>query len=356
MSSIDVESMLAGISEDQPCGEDLEYDPAYLELETLAQGKPEQVMGDQVIAAEEPNWREIRDRCLELCKRTKHLRVTMYLTVATLKLEGLPGLRDGLKVLQGLLDQYWDQLYPLLDPEDNNDPTERVNIIDSLARPPHEAGDPMRFQQHARETPLCRSKQLGQFSIRDIAIAHGEAKPMSESEPPPTTASIDAAFMDTDLDPLQADVVAVAEAIECVKNIEDGLTEKLGAGNAPSLGSFLKLLQEIHKHIAEYLGRRGIGVEGAEEGEAEGEEGEGGSGAGGGDPIKGNVRTREDVIRILDKAIDYYQRHEPSSPVPLLLGRAKRLVTKNFVDIIQDLTPDAMTQIMTISGLDSEAE
>ena len=355
MSSIDVDSLLAGLSEDKPCGEDLEYDPAYTELMTLAQGKAEQVMGDQVIPAEEPNWREVRDRCLELLKRTKDLRVTMYLTVSTLKLEGLPGLRDGFKLLHGVLAQYWDQLYPLLDPEDNNDPTERVNIIDSLARPPHTSGDAMRFQELVRETPLCHSKQMGQFSMRDIAIANGDSKPISESEPPPTTAAIDAAFMDTDLEPLQIDVGAVAESIELVKSIEDSLTERLGAGNAPNLSSFVKVLQEIHKNVAEYLGRRGVGVDGAGEGDEAGEDGEAAAG-GQGDPIKGNVRTREDVIRILDKAIDYYQRHEPSSPVPLLLGRAKRLVTKNFVDIIQDLTPDAMTQIMTISGLDSEGE
>ena len=49
--------------------------------------------------------------------------------VALLKLRGLPGLRDGLAVLRGLIDQYWDQLYPRLDPDDNNDPLERMNIL-----------------------------------------------------------------------------------------------------------------------------------------------------------------------------------------------------------------------------------
>lgn len=281
MSSIDVETLQVGISEDQPCGEDLEYDPSYIELAGMVQGKAEQVMGDQVIPAEEPNWREVRDRCLELSKRTKNLRVTMYLTVAALQLDGLGGLRDGLKLLHSTLVQYWDQLHPLLDPDDNNDPTERVNIIDSLASPPHTTGDPMRFQELVRATPLCHSRQLGQFSMRAIAIANGEAKPASESETPPTMAAIDAAFMDTDLEPLQADAAAVTESIDLVKGIEDGLTERLGAGSAPSLSSFVAVLEEIQKVLAQYLTRRGVGVETAEGDDGQGDqEGQGAPGGG----------------------------------------------------------------------------
>jgi type VI secretion system protein ImpA len=56
------------------------------------------------------------------------------------------------------------------------------------------------------------------------------------------------------------------------------------------------------------------------------------------------------VIRVLDKICDYYQQCEPSSPVPLLLNRARKLVRKNFMEIIQDLTPEAIHQIEIISG------
>jgi len=351
MSSIDVESLLVAISDDAPCGEDLAYDPAYVELEGMVQGKPEQVMGDQVIAAEEPNWRQIRDRCLELNKRTRDLRVTTYLSAALLQIDGLSGLRDGLKLLNGVLVQYWDQVFPLLDAEDNNDPTERVNIIDALAKPPHTTGDSMRFQQRLREIPLCSSKQMGRFSLRDIAVASGEAKPSNENDAAPTQAGIEAAFMDTDLEVLQADAAAIVEIVDLVKQIEGGLTERIGAGNAPNLSSFVALAQEVNKALGQYLTKRGVNVESAEDGDGEQEQ----AASGGGPAITGEIRSREDVIRILDKAINYYQQQEPSSPVPLLLGRAKRLVTKNFVDIIQDLTPDSMAQITVISGLDSEA-
>ena len=57
MSSIDLEALLAPVSEESPSGADLEYDPTFGELERTALGKPEQVMGDDVIEAEDPDWR-----------------------------------------------------------------------------------------------------------------------------------------------------------------------------------------------------------------------------------------------------------------------------------------------------------
>ncbi len=352
---IDIEGLLSDMPGETPCGEDLGYDPAYIELEGMAQGKAEQVMGDQVIAAEEPNWGQVKTRCLELAKRTRDLRVTMYLTIALLKQEGLPGLRDGLALLHGMIDKFWDHLYPLLDPDDNNDPTERVNIIDSLAKQAHTPGDPMQFQQRLRETPLCSSKQLGRFSLRDIAIAKGESQPTGD-EPPPNMSGIDAAFMDTALEDLQANAAAVSESIDHVKSIENDLTSKIGAGNAPSLGGFVSVLEDLKKNLDGYLARRGVGVEGGADAEGGAEAGGQPAGGGGAAPAAaaGEIRSRQDVVRMLDKACDYYMQHEPSSPVPLLLMRAKRLASKNFIEIIRDLTPDAVKQVEVFQGVDNE--
>jgi type VI secretion system protein ImpA len=38
--------------------------------------------------------------------------------------------------------------------------------------------------------------------------------------------------------------------------------------------------------------------------------------------------------------------------VPLLLKRARRLVTGDFVEILRDLAPDALPQVNKICGLD----
>ena len=64
----------------------------------------------------------------------------------------------------------------------------------------------------------------------------------------------------------------------------------------------------------------------------------------------GQIRSREDAVRALERVMAYFQNHEPSSPVPLLLERAKRLVHMDFMGILQDMAPDALQQVHTISG------
>ena len=68
-------------------------------------------------------------------------------------------------------------------------------------------------------------------------------------------------------------------------------------------------------------------------------------------PMSGTINSREDAIRALDKVCDYFKQHEPSSPVPLLLQRAKRLVAKDFIEIIRDLTPAGVAQAEEIGGI-----
>ncbi len=55
MSVIDVESLLSEIAADAPCGEDLEYDSQFVEMEKQSQGTPERQYGDTIIPGEPPD-------------------------------------------------------------------------------------------------------------------------------------------------------------------------------------------------------------------------------------------------------------------------------------------------------------
>jgi type VI secretion system protein ImpA len=66
--------------------------------------------------------------------------------------------------------------------------------------------------------------------------------------------------------------------------------------------------------------------------------------------FRGDILSREDVVRALDRICNYYERNEPSSPIPLLLQRCKRLVSLSFVEILKDLAPDSMKQIDMVAG------
>jgi type VI secretion system protein ImpA len=357
--AIDVDKLLAEIDAESPCGEDLVYDPAYLELERVLQGTPEQQVGSTIVQAEEPDWSEGRKQALALLERTKDLRVVVYLTQALTRTDGIPGVRDGLALLRGVLERYWDQIHPQLDPDDDYDPTERMNVLAAFAAPQEMQDTPVSFDLLLTAT-LCTSPVLHRsYSLRDIRVAKGELSPgeTAAGQGPPDLVEIAAAFTGEKLNPdqqaelvesLQATARAAAEAAEHVGIIDSLLMQRVGSGSTIDFSGYQGLLREIGGCVNDYLGRVGAAVGAGSEPAAAPAGAE--AGAPGGPGISGAVQSPEDVIRVLDRVCEYYERTEPSSPVPLLLRRAKKLVRKNFIEIIQDLTPDSLRQIQVISG------
>jgi type VI secretion system protein ImpA len=352
MPGFSVDDFIKPVSADNPCGENLEYDPAYMELFTLAEGKPEQEIGGTLVAAEEPNWRDVRSRAVELWARTRDLRLASLLTLAELRLEGIDGAVRGLHLMRRLLEEQWEGFYPRLDPEDNNDPTMRVNILDAFVKPPNTFGDPWKFQSRLIEAPLVESAQVGRFSYRDILLATGEMTLPEGSNPPPAIATIEAAFDNVPLESLTTLVSSLAQGLDHAKGIDKAFTEKVGSSRAMDLSALTKLFFNMHKAALTRQERRAGPTGGAEAGGGGPSGGAGGGGADGGPRIAGEVRSREDVMLALDKIVRYYESFEPSSPVPILVKRARRLVGKSYVEAVKDLTPDAVSALSILAGID----
>jgi type VI secretion system protein ImpA len=347
---INVESLVRPLEGENPCGENLRWDRTYLELERLAEGKEE----SQFQQAEEPDWREVRDKAVELLARGRHLRIGVLLTLAAVRLEGYVGLRDGLQVIQGWLEQYWDHIWPVLDAEDNNDPTERVNALAALATPMATFGDKTRFVDRVYECPICESRQLGKFSLRDLAIAAGTLQepeaPTPEGQSPkpkPTLAVIDAAFAETDKERLGEILKAAEEASASLETISNIFSQKCGLGIGPNFTPLLTVLKDAIAQIKRHLGQ---------------EPSEGKVSITGGEPVasgvsgapraslSGEVNSAREAALALDKVIHYYEANEPSSPVPLIVKCAKVMVGRNFRDIVRVLTPDAVAMLENISS------
>lgn len=349
---LDVAKLLLPISAESSCGEDLRYDRRLLEVLRLGEGKPEQVMGDQTIAAEDPDWREVRDGCLELLGRSKDMRVALWLALASLRMEGLPGFRDGLLVLRGFLEQYWADVHPKLDPEDNNDPTERANILSSLNTPYKSFGDVMKFHERLMEAPLAESRALGRFGLKDIMIASGTlAADASAPTASATMGVIDGAFEETDLDRLETITAAAGEIADLAKSLDDLFTSLAGANNAPEMEKFITLTRDVHTQVKRRLDKRkGVASE-ADSGGAPGADPTGVP-AGGSAAFKmdGDLGNREQVKQIFQKVYNYYERVEPSSPVPLIMKCCEKMVGRKFVDIWKLLTPEAVALLEKLAA------
>lgn len=343
MRTFDVEALLLECSPEAPSGENLEYeDPLFLEMYQAAEGKPAQQMGDHTIPAEEPSWTEVKKKALELASRTKDFRVVVPLIQAMARTDGLEGLRDALLLLRGYVQQYWDTVHPQLDPEDDNDPTERINVLEALkdtSASGSEFASESPVLAAVRDTPLFTSKQLKcSFGFRDVLIARGES-PFAGDGEPPTESQISGAASETDLDELRTVAEACSDARDTVIALEAELTERVGQMQAPDLGALPALLGQVHAFLAEQLAARGVGTAGLGGEEAV-------EAAGGG----GEIRSREEVIRALERISRYYEAREPSSPIPLLMERARRLVHANFIELVTDLAPDGLSQIENLRG------
>ena len=334
------DELLKPISEDAPCGTDLSYDVRLQELDTLVRGKPE----TQFSAAEPPDWKLIRARCLELYAESKDLRVALTLSVALLGLEGLTGFREGLSLMGGLLKHYWTTVHPQLDPEDNNDPLQRMNIVASLATPIGTFGDPYQVLDKLRRAPLSSSPRMGSYSLADILKV--EAGPSGGAQGL-TMPQIEAAFRDTKPEELAEKYRCVTDCIATAKEMDEFIMATVGAANAPDLDLLTSELTAIEKRIAPHVASTTVAPEGAQ-GIAASDSGT--QGAQGAFSASGEIRNRQEVTTLLEKICDYYARVEPSSPVPLLLKRAARLAEMSFMQIMEDLSPDGIAQVRTVTG------
>jgi type VI secretion system protein ImpA len=171
-------------------------------------------------------------------------------------------------------------------------------------------------------------------------------------------AQISAAFQECDPEALKETASLVKDVLAQVRTLEDTLTRQVGVSKAASFGALTGALKTISKFLDARLAERGLGME-----EAGGEEeaaAEGATAAVGGAPaarggVPGDIASRDDVIRVLDRICAYYDRCEPSSPVPILLKRARRLVPMGFLDIVRDLAPGGVDQVELIRGTDASA-
>jgi type VI secretion system protein ImpA len=335
-----VESLLKPISESLPSGEDLEYNPAFMSLEADSQPKAEQQFGETVIPAVEPDWRDLLSRSVELLNQTKDIRVAVLCLRAATRSQGIIGLQLGLSLLTQMIDRFWDTLNPKLDPEDNNDPTMRLNVLAALTESDSGVLPALR---DVYDCLLGTPRSIGPIKIRDIAIALGKLT-AGVNDPNYTIAAIHDGLRDIQSNNPTA-LQSGLDAAEWADKLQRLLNEK-----APTEPIDLKPLRQLLLQVRQSC-QEATGADSQVDasGDAGSEDGSGRAPSAAG-PIRGEIRTREEAIAMLDKVIQFIERTEPGNPAPLLIARAKKLVGINFLSIIEELAPDAMSAIQNITG------
>ncbi|MCB2135984.1 MAG: type VI secretion system protein TssA [Rhodobacteraceae bacterium] len=332
--------LLAPRSEDQPSGENLEYDSDFTALERAAQPKQERQAGDEILAAEEPNHKDVIEKAMAVLARSHDLRAAVHLASAELRENGLSGFADATSYIRGCLQDHWDTCHPQLDADDDNDPTARINAVVGLA-----GADTV--LRGIRFAPLSESPTFGRFNLRDIAIAEGEIQAGEDEEQVPDLAAVNAAFKDTKTDILQERLAAAQRILEDLGAINDVFADKT-PGNGPNIDPAIRMMSKITQRLGDALGNpepeADAPAETGAEAAAPGPRPSGGP--------SGAINSPADVRAALDRIIGYYRQSEPSSPLPILLERARRLVGADFMTIVKDIAPNGLDNVMNVGGIE----
>lgn len=324
-----------------PCGPDLEYDNDFLALNQSATGKPESTFGP----AEPPDWRAVVDQAEDLLDRSRDLRIATLWLRGKLHLSGYGALAVGLRLINGMVDQLWDHVHPLPDPDDG-DPYARVNALTTLREAEGLIGD-------LRDAKLVQDRAVGELTIRSVLIALGQIQ-AGESESAFSKDQI-TSMLRAALERAPELRSQCQEALANARQLITLTNDRLGSDAAPDM----RPLYALANGVAGLLPAEGDSAESlpADEASSDGGAPIGQAGDGGGSKrsLSGTINSREDAIRAIDLICAYLEKAEPTNPAPLFLRRARQLIGHNFLQLIKALAPEALQGVAGMVGIDPDA-
>lgn len=334
-------TLLAPIGDASPCGDDLEYDADFMALVADAQGKPEQQFGDTVIPAVEPEWREVGEKAENILRRSKDVRAAVLLLRASTRMQGVQGFAAGLRLLNALLDTFWDGIHPKLDADDDNDPTMRLNALAPLT-------DEATGLRDLYEAQVGNARGVGPIRVRDIAIAHNALTAVGGE------ATYSMAQVQGGLEAIQAErpdaVAAALEVPALVEQLRKLIAERTGRTDAVDLDPLRSIARVLQKACASASGSTADGAAAQDAGADAEDTQAGGTASARPAAARGEIQSRQDAVQMLDRVIRYLEQAEPGNPAPLLIERAKKLIGVSFLEIMANLAPNAMDTIETVTG------
>lgn len=335
---------LTPVSEDDPCGPDLEYDNDFLALTQAATGKAE----TQFSPAEPPDWPAVRSLAESLNQRSRDLRVARYWLRARLHMDGLVALAPGLRLFEQMMLTWWDELHPRLD---DGDAFARLNVL-------AEFGSADTMLGAVRQSLVLSDRSIGQISVREVEIALGRLSPRDD-ESPPSRDQIESMLRDAAEG--HAEIATQADsALAALDALDECLTTRVGFGERPDYAALRDMLMAV-KAVSPCADvdtdtplagfEDDSASSSADDDEPAPRRNRSRAGAGG----LGSVESRDDAVRAIGLICSYLERTEPSNPAANLLRRAQRLIDRNFLQLVREFAPEAVGEVARVLGMDPDS-
>jgi type VI secretion system protein ImpA len=314
------------VAADDPCGPGLDGSAALVQLDA------QRVFGLLTAPVVEPDWRTIQACAIAALRTSRDFRGLAHLVAARLHTGPLVDVLPLFGLIRTWLDQYWKDVHPRLD----EDAVERRNVLNCFS-------DRVAIVDALRRLPLVTHPQLGAFSLRDIDIATGLQPNPDPDREPRSAQEVEAALAAAE----RTSVIQLRNAVDgahaALLAAEEIMRLRTSDAAIPRFDALVAQLARIQK----LLNVRTDDVV-ADEGGTTSPAGDATAQTAPAAP--GNIRSRHDAVRALEAVADYFRRHEPSSPVPLIVERAKRVVAMDFLAVLAELAPDALEQARRATG------
>ncbi|QOW47021.1 MULTISPECIES: type VI secretion system protein TssA [Acinetobacter] len=334
---IATEIYIEPISQDNPVGDNIEYDEQYQKLVNLLQEKPEQQFGDLIIEAQGQDWEAIYNLASDiLLEKSKDLTVMSYFTQSAIYCYGLSGLLNGLEIIYQNLNMYWDDVFPQLYDEDQDyDPDYRINALSIF-----NANDGV---IKAIRNAFFIKNGLSQenFTIKDIEHVLENSNTSHEIYP----GGIERLSLDLQIasDVANSEINCLVKSIVLIEQIKHLFIKRISDTEIKfdTLEKFLlkfkSLIQqsEIINPIQVDMVTKSESITAVQSSL---------------NWANYSISTRQDVELLLEKIHVYFEKNEPSHPAPLFIRRIQRLMNYNFYEIMRDISPDSLDRLETLVG------
>ncbi len=383
---MELEPFLAPVDPTNPSGSELRNDHRFHAIERLMEPAARALRLESINAggtgSVAVDWGNIIELSAELAPTGRDLRLLVIVARALANADGFSGLERGLAMLTGTIDQHWDTVHPLLrdSPSLREAATRRINSLYQLENAdngllcdlefrivlsprgigPVTGGDLCAAALTRSAAQMELPSGLGEKERAELLVKH-------DARVSRATAACRALAAEQ-----PEELVGLVTSIEAAKvalaGLEAALTGRVGENGMTF--RFKELEKALTRMMVPLQTAQSGAQTGVEPGPPETEQvsmsepsapapvmnGAASPAAAAASGVPGSVNSRRDVERCLDMIIAFYERTEPSSPIPHLARRMRKMVPMNFLQLMEEIAPSGMKEFKNVAGVDDRSK
>lgn len=322
--SIDISELLQPIAGGDPCGEDLSFADVLDQMrEARRADDPNLPQGDWQTTPKAADWRlvlQLGEKVLGT--QSKDLQAAVWVGEAAIGRDGFGGAAEAFGLLTGLVETFWDGLYPRLEGDDAEQRASKLAWFNTYA------ARALRAAPLSEGKPAMMTLNLWTTSreVDNLARQNAEAHQAALAEGKPSGDVFDKALVDSSAE-LIRDLIAKIEAGQAafaqLKRVVDA---KFGRA-APSLAEIEDALKKALQVVVRAARSKGLVSDGPaveQEAQGDGPAAAAPAAAGGGFslPFGASASGRQTALKALTEIAVFFRKTEPHSPVSFLIERA----------------------------------